>query len=62
MPAPGSARAPEVGAIELEKNEAAGEKQERSDALSRWQIWKQVLIAELLNVLERRRYDAPGMK
>jgi hypothetical protein len=26
-------------------------------APSQWDIWKQVVIAELLNVLENRRYD-----
>lgn len=62
MSAPGSAKAPDKSAVEFEKKEEAREKQKHSDAASRWQVWKQVLIAELLNVLERRRYDAPGTK
>jgi hypothetical protein len=44
------------------KDEVGEEKKERSDASSPLQVWKQVLIAELLNILERRRYDAPGTK
>lgn len=64
MSAPGSAKAPDKSAVEFEKKEEeeAREKKERSDAASPWHIWKQVLIAELLNLLERRRYDAPGTK
>jgi len=63
MSAPGSAKAPDKSAVECEKKkEEAREKKERSDAASPWHIWKQVLIAELLNLLERRRYDAPGTK
>jgi hypothetical protein len=62
MSAPGSAKAPDTGAVEFEKKREAGEKKERSDTASRWQVWKQVLIAELLNILERRRYDAPGTR
>ncbi len=31
---------------------------EKQAAPSRWQDWKQVVIGEVLNVLEHRRYDA----
>ncbi len=63
MSAPGSAKAPDKSAVEFEQREEdARDKKERSDAASPWHIWKQVLIAELLNLLERRRYDAPGTK
>ena len=63
MSAPGSAKAPVANAVRFEKKDEVGEeKKERSDASSPLQVWKQVLIAELLNILERRRYDAPGTK
>ena len=61
MSAPGSAKAPDKSAVEFEQREEdARDKKERYDAASPWHIWKQVLIAKLLNILERRRYDAPG--
>lgn len=62
MPAPGSAKAPDMNAVEFGNKEDGRRRKERSDPVSRLHIWKQVLIAELLNLLERRRYDAPGTK
>ena len=31
---------------------------QKSTSTSQWEIWKQVVIAEVLNVLENRRYEA----
>ncbi len=65
MSAPGSAKAPDNDGMEFEKKggpQRGRDQDRRSGAPSPWQVWKQVLIGELLNVLERRRYDALGMR
>lgn len=63
MSAPGSAKAPDMTRTEPETaDELQAGRVESSGRRSPWQVWRQVLIAELLNLLERRRYDTPGTK
>lgn len=52
MAAQASAKAPEPTL------QAPITKPEQPAAISQWTVWKQVVIAEVLNVLEKRRYDA----
>jgi hypothetical protein len=59
MPASGSAKAPGVTVVKFEE---VREEDGANHTFSQWQVWKQVLIAELLIVLERRRYDCPDRK
>ena len=51
MAAEASAKAPQT------PSQAAATNHQQQAAPSQWQIWKQVVIAEVLNVLENRRYD-----
>ena len=50
-------------AVHLNQQDGPGRKRPRQEKLrlmERARIWTQVLFAELLNVLERRRYDLKG--
>jgi hypothetical protein len=61
MSAQGSVKAPEMSGTELRARKE-GRSKEASLGSSSWKVWKEVLIAELLNVLERRRYDATELR
>jgi hypothetical protein len=60
MSSPGSAKASEKNRMEFKANEANDNDKHFRNS-SPWKIWTQVLIAELLNVLEGRRYDVTGL-
>jgi hypothetical protein len=51
MAAQASAKAPQA------PSQTAIMNHKQAAAPSQWDIWKQVVIAELLNVLDNRRYD-----
>jgi hypothetical protein len=44
-------------AVSHEPEEFDRTKDDGKTLTQRWQIWKQVVLAEVLNLLERRRYD-----
>jgi hypothetical protein len=46
---------PKDGALQIAKSAPEENKLNLSPSL---QVWRQVIIAELLNLLEKRRYDA----
>jgi hypothetical protein len=54
MSSQGWAKAPEARS---EENKDASQRQAHAEPASTWHVWKQVVIGEILNVLERRRYD-----
>ena len=53
----GSANAPDLRYVERKNKRDKLNFESHSAAHSAWQVWKQVIIGEILNVLERRRYD-----
>ncbi len=57
MSTQGSAKAPDPSYVEHEARIDKPSYEAHSSSNSPWHVWKQVIIGELLNVLERRRYD-----
>ncbi len=57
MSSQGSAQAPDLRGVEREKQSDSCQHQGHGQASSVWQVWKQVIIGEILNVMERSRDD-----
>jgi hypothetical protein len=57
MSSQGPAKAPDLRGMEREKQSDSSQHQGQRQSSSVWQVWKQVIIGEILNVMERRRDD-----
>ncbi len=62
MSAEGSAKAHDISRTELLVRGEGRTTEGASGSSSPWKVWKEVVIAELLNVLERHRYDATDLR
>ena len=58
MSSQGSAKAPDLSGVEHDKKKDSTSPGIRTAPSSTWYVWKQVIIGEILNILERRRYDS----
>jgi hypothetical protein len=57
MSTQGSAQAPDLSGVEHDEKKESTNPDVHAASKTPWKVWKQVIIGELLNVLERRRYD-----
>ena len=57
MSTQGSAKAPDLSRIKFDAKKESTQPDIPTSSSSGWKVWRQVIIGELLNVLERRRYD-----
>ena len=58
----GWAKAPDANRTQPEEHEEITRRETRGQSASSWHVWEQVIIGEILNVLERRRYDSPAFR